>query len=315
MPSPHENEVTLEFGDQKAVVSTLGASLRRYFRTEEDGAETDIVWGYRGDENKIGGQGDVLMPFPSRIRNGRYVFNGETHQMPINDKAGNNAIHGFLREAVWEVETNGSAQARFHTAIRAEEFAERGYPFSLTAALTYTLSEDGLACEFMLRNDGDGDAPVGVGFHPYFTVGTDSIDDAEALIPANRYLEFEPSLVPTGNQPPVEGTPLDFRTLRRVGSTVIDNCYADLMTDDKGYSYSRLRNPGTGRVVTVWADETFPYIVVFTGDTLPEAGYRKALAIEPMTCATDAFNHPEWGLKILSPGEEFYGRFGVWCEG
>ena len=310
MTSPEDVEITLAYESQRAVVSPTGASLRRYYE-EDEGVETDIVWGYSGGANKKGGQGDVLIPFPSRVKDGRYAFGGRTHQMAINDKEGPNAIHGFLRSVEWGSDQQTGSDVRFHTRIRESEYARKGYPFSLDVDLSYRLSDSGLTCAFEIRNTGATDAPVGVGFHPYFTVGTETVDETEALIPASQFLEFETTLVPTGSLLPAEGTPYDFRRLRRVGDTRFNHCYTDVIRDGRGIAEAKLRDPATGRTVTVWMDESFRYVVVYTGDAIPEPHARRALAIEPMTCATDAFNHPEWGLVTLAPGQILSGSWGV----
>jgi aldose 1-epimerase len=71
-----------------------------------------------------------------------------------------------------------------------------------------------------------------------------------------------------------------------------------------------LSDPGSDRAVTLWQDESFPYLMVFTGDTLPEPHRRRGLAVEPMTCAPDAFNSGD-GLLVLAPGETFTGSWGI----
>ena len=309
-----EMAITLSHGNQRAVVSPYGAALRRYYLIEADGSETDIVWGYGSPDDKKGGQGDVLIPFPSRIRGGRYEFEGKTYQLPLNDKAGGNAIHGFLREVKWDFTRENDMEVFFHARIRADEYADKGYPFSLDVTVNYDLMETGLTVDFEIQNVGDSAAPVGVGFHPYFVVGTETVDGVEAQIPARKYLEFEKTLVPTGNLLPVEGSDLDFRGLRQIGDTVIDNCFTDLIRNEQGLASATLHHPETGRLVRVWADSNFPYLVVFTGDTIPAPHNRRALAIEPQTCATDAFNRPDWGLKVLQPGERFEGEWGVYCQ-
>ena len=63
--------------------------------------------------------------------------------------------------------------------------------------------------------------------------------------------------------------------------------------------------------LAVWMDEAFDFVVLYSGDPLPPAHRRRALAIEPMTCGSDAFNHPEWGLRALAPGDSFTGSWGV----
>ncbi|HJU03945.1 MAG TPA: hypothetical protein VJ692_02255 [Nitrospiraceae bacterium] len=304
-----DTEVTLSFGPQRAVVSPFGASLRRYF-LRDDGSETDLVWGYSGTGNKTGGQGDVLIPFPGRVAYGRYKFEGRTLQLQCNDKEGPNAIHGFLRSVLWSVQETAISRVSFATTIDRDLYESRGYPFSLDVRLSYGLDASGLSCAFTIRNVGPDHAPVGAGFHPYFTVGTIVIDDAEVKIPATHYLELASTLAPTGRVLAVAESAYDSREYRRIGGTQLNHCYVGLERDTSGLVAVSLRNPKTGRTITVEMDGAFTAVVVYTGDAIKQAP-RRALAIEPMTCATDAFNHPEWGLQRLSPGEEFTGRYTI----
>ncbi|MBC7691195.1 MAG: hypothetical protein H7222_05450 [Methylotenera sp.] len=306
----------MNFGNQTAVIATLGASLRRYFITETADSvpvELDIIWGYSGASNKQGGQGDVLIPFPSRIKGGAYTFNGDTHQMERNDKEGPNAIHGFLRTVGWSISEQTESQLRLQTTMRREDFAPRGYPYSLDASLEYRLSSEGLKCAFAITNTGETTAPVGVGFHPYFLAGKSSLDEAETLIPASSFVEFE-NLVPTGKLISVEGTPSDYRSLKPIGSARFNHCYTDLKRDADGLTRAYLVDSETRRKTCIWMDKAFNYLVVYSGDAIEEPFRRKAFAIEPMTCGTNAFNVHEWGLKSLIPGEDFQGSFGIHLE-
>lgn len=305
-----DSELTLTLADQRAVVSPWGASLRRYFIVAPDGAETDIVWGYSGGANKKGGQGDVLIPFPGRVADGRYSFEGESFQLERNDKEGPNAIHGFVRTQPWRVVRQEAPEAVFAIDLSAEHYAAKGYPFSLAITVSYRLDVQGLSCSFEIRNVGSRVAPVGVGFHPYFTVGLDPVDGAEAKIPAAATLEFNDNLVPTGRVLPVAGTDWDFRRSRQIGSRRFNHCYLQLDRDPDGWARASLRNFDNGRTVEVSMDRSFTAIVVYTGDAIPNHA-RRAFAIEPMTCGTDAFNHPEWGLKRVAVGERFTGRYHV----
>src|SRR5689334_12145092 len=126
----NDTELPLAFHAQRAVVSPYGASLRRYFVLEDD-REIPIVWGYSGSSNKLGGQGDVLCPFPGRVANGRYAFDGQTFQLDCNDKEGPNAIHGFVRRLLWTIEAVTSSTASFTVRIDGMEYGSRGNPFSL----------------------------------------------------------------------------------------------------------------------------------------------------------------------------------------
>jgi aldose 1-epimerase len=174
----------------------------------------------------------------------------------------------------------------------------------------YQLQAAGLSCGFAVRNAGAHFAPVGVGFHPYFTVGTATVDEAEARIPAGGYLEFDERLAPTGRVLPAAGGEWDYRQFRPIGSRPFNHCYVELDRAPDGSCTASLRNQNSGHTVDVLMDRSFSAVVVYSGDAIAEAP-RRALAIEPMTCGSDAFNHPDWGLKRLGPGETFAGRFAV----
>lgn len=304
-----DTELVLTFARQRAVVSPWGASLRRYFMAD-GGTETDIVWGYSGGSQKKGGQGDVLIPFPGRIADGRYEFDGQVFQLERNDKEGPNAIHGFVRTLPWMVLHSNPDRAVFEIALNAEQYGSKGYPFSLQIQVAYLLNHQGLSCSFEVRNAGNRIAPVGVGFHPYFTVGSPLIDDAEVKIPGAAYVEFNERLVPTGRIIPATATEWDYRIARPIGVRRFNHCYVELERDAAGSATAWLRNGGSGRTVDVTMNLSFSAVVVYSGDAIPGAA-RRALAIEPMTCATDAFNHPEWGLQQLPPGRSFSGRYTI----
>jgi aldose 1-epimerase len=267
----------------------------------------EIITCYAGSENKVGAQGDVLIPFPGRISQAAYNFDGVSYKMEANDKDGPNAIHGFVRAVPWTVLDASEKSAHFRTDIDPQSHA--GYPFALRAEVVYTLTETGLTCEYRLTNIGSTNAPAAAGFHPYFSVGDSSIDDWTLELPMGDVLEFV-NLIPTGRTMPVDGGKFDFRTPRRIGSTVLDNCFVNPIRGSDGLLRIRLTN-SDGVSLTVWADGSMNYIVVFSGETLPASHRRRSLAIEPMTCGSDAFNHPEWGLLTLKPGESAAGAWGV----
>ena len=298
-------------GNLYARVSPFGASLRGLWRETEDAERWDIVTGYTGRENKVGGQGDVLIPFPGRVKNGAYTFNAETYQMARNDKDGPNAIHGFVRQKKWRITEQTPDTATFETPLDGDT---EGYPFPLRITVVYTATTKGLHCQFEVTNTGDTPAPVAAGFHPYFSVGGDLINDAVLTLPFDSVLEFDDKLIPTGNVLPVAGTPLDFRTPRPIGDTRFNTCYRNPHRDEHGMTRIRLASADGNRALTVWMNQAFDSLVLYSGDPLPESHRRRSLAIEPMTCGSDAFNHPEWGLRVLEPGETFTGTWGVYSD-
>jgi aldose 1-epimerase len=306
-----EVEIELAVGDLRLRVAPYGAALRGLWREVPGAGQQEIVTAYTGAKGKIGGQGDVLIPFPGRIREGRYTFDGQTYQMERNDKESPGAIHGFLRHVPWEVAEQSEQSVTFAVTLQAGDHP--GYPFPLRATVTYTLEAAGLTCRFALTNSGEQPAPVAAGFHPYFTVGSDTIDGDTLHVPMAATLEFE-GLLPTGNVLPVDGTPYDFRQPRPIDTTPLNTCYLHPLRDPDGLLRLSLATPSGDRKVTVWMDAAFDYVVLYSGDPLPESHRRRALAIEPMTCGSDAFNHPEWGLVALEPGQIFAGVWGVTAE-
>ncbi|MES2460058.1 MAG: hypothetical protein V4671_05700, partial [Armatimonadota bacterium] len=302
-------EIILSLGDLRLRVSPFGAALRGLWRENAEGDVESIITGYSGAKAKVGGQGDVLIPFPGRVREGRYTFENHTYQMERNDKDGPNAIHGFLRLVTWEIVEQSEVEAMF--AVSLEANAHPGYPFALRVTVRYTLNDSGMTCRFTVANAGEQTAPVGAGFHPYFTVGSEQIDADTLQVPFESILEFDPGILPTGRVFSVEGTPLDFREPRSIGNTAFNTCYLNPVRDSAGHLVIRLASSGVSRRLGIWMDEAFNYVVLYSGDPLPESHRRRSLAIEPMTCGSDAFNHEQWGLVALPPGQTMSGSWGV----
>ncbi len=299
-----DTEIVLTNGAMRLHVSPYGASLRGLTQNNHP-----VVTEYKGAEGKVGGQGDVLIPFPGRVREGRYSFDGQTYQMDKNDKEGPNAIHGFLRTVLWDIEAQTDTEVTFSAAIHPQDHP--GYPFALRAEVTWQATPTGLSCAFRIQNTGDTAAPVAAGFHPYFTAGTELINSSVLEVPFASYLQYDAGMLPTGRELPVENTPNDFRRARAIGDTVFNTCFLHPQRTAEGKAIFVLRNPDTQRAVSVTLGADINYVVLYSGDPLPEDHRRRALAIEPMTCGSDAFNHPAWGLSILAPGQSLSGDWQV----
>ena len=292
--------INICFETWEASISCIGAGLQ--------GLTLDghaITTSYSVFEQRIGAEGDVLAPFPGRINNGQYVFDGETHHLHANERAGMHAIHGFVRMLPWHV----VAQSNASVTLNLKTSPVAGYPFQLDLTITYALNRSGLTVSTKVRNDSDVRAPFGIGYHAYFVVGTEFVDQATLSVPFSHVLEFD-QLIPTGNTLPVDELGVNFTNARPIGETVIDNCFTKGRAADDGLVYVILSGPE--RSLSVWMDPiAYPYCVVFTADTLVESRRRKALAIEPMSCASDGFNHPEWPMTILESHSEWSGSWGI----
>jgi aldose 1-epimerase len=114
--------------------------------------------------------------------------------------------------------------------------------------------------------------------------------------------------LPTGTQP-VEGTEYDFRTPRRIGRTTLDHAFTDLERDGDSLARVELQDSVRGTQVCLWVDESYPYLLLFTGDLLPDV-HRRSLAVESMTCPPNAFRTGD-GLIGLEPGVSFTGTWGI----
>jgi len=148
-------------------------------------------------------------------------------------------------------------------------------------------------------NAGAEPCPYGAGAHPYLAVA--SVDEAVLELPAEEVFESDERGIPVDSAR-VDGE-LDFLTPRPVGAVQLDHCFTGLRRDEDGLA--RVRVDGT----TLWADESYPYLMVFTGDSLPD-GARSSVAVEPMTCAPNAFASGD-GLIVLEPGEAHAAAWGI----
>jgi aldose 1-epimerase len=286
-------------GDQRAVVVAVGAGLRSY-----TAAGRAILDGYEADEMCTSGRGQVLIPWPNRIQDGLYVFDGERHQLPINDVAEQDAIHGLVRWEAWTVGDRTEDRVVLEHVLHPRP----GYPFSLGLSVEYALSDDGLRTRTTAINLGPRPCPYGSGNHPYLASPRHSVDSLMLRVPGRTILQSDERGIPNGSLR-VEGTAYDFQRPRRIGATVLDHAFTDLERDEDGRARIELHDPEGGGDVALWVDETHPYVMVFTGDPLPDVG-RRSLAVEPMTCPPNAFGSGE-DLIRLEPGERFTSSWGI----
>ena len=137
------------------------------------------------------------------------------------------------------------------------------------------------------------------------------IDQALLKMPALLRLEANDRLIPTGRLLPNRGTPFDFLELRPIGSLSMDTAFANLIPDSDGLVRVHLEAPGGDPRVTLWMEPVYPFLMVFTPDAIPDvARRRRSIAIEPMTCAPNAFRNRD-GLLVLQPGESWNGSWGI----
>jgi galactose mutarotase-like enzyme len=278
----------------------VGATLRSF--TVED---RPVVDGFGPAEWSHGGRGQILAPWPNRLGDGRFSFAGVEGRAPLNEPERGNAIHGLVRWMPWRMV--GRAQNRVSMACELRPLP--AYPFALRLTIEYRLGRDGLVVATEAENFGDADLPFGLGFHPYLTVGTPTVDQLRLTLPAGRRLVTDERGLPTASVP-VAGTEYDFTEARLVGVTRLDTGYTGLRRDPDGRARVELDHPDGDGGITLWADERFGYFMVFTGDTLDPASRRTSLAVEPMTCPPDALRTGT-DVTVLRPGSRWTGTWGI----
>ena len=300
MSSPSGEQVEIAFGDQRAVIVEVGGGLRSF-----SVGDREVLDGYGPDDMCTSGRGQVLMPWPNRLEDGSYEFEGKRHQVPLTEPENRNAIHGLVRWASWRAADRNDGRVLMEHVIRPQP----GYPFTVGLTIEYTLSDLGLSVRSTATNLGTARCPFGAGAHPYVSLDAETIDALSLHVPARTVLQSDERGLPSGAIP-VDGTEYDFRRPRAVDSVKLDNCFADLEPDGDGRTRVVLHDP-SGRSLVLWAGEGYRYVMVFSGDPLPDVA-RRSIAIEPMTCPPNAFRTGE-SLIALEPGEAFSAEWGIEC--
>jgi aldose 1-epimerase len=290
----------LVHGDQEAVVTEVGATLRSY----TVGGRPAIL-GFDVTERATHARGQMLVPWPGRVGNGRYRWQGVDHQLPLDDEDGlTNAIHGLARWANWSAE----APATDRVVMRHRLHPRAGYPFCLDLMATFALDASGLRATLSGTNLSGVPAPFAAGSHPYMTVESALIDGWRLTLPAETVLRTDSQMLPTGREP-VAGTEFDFREPRVLGPTQLNTAYTDLVRDSDGLARVVLEAQD-GRRLVLWTDRTCPWLVTYSGESLPSPERRRGLAVEPMTGPPDALRSGE-DLIALQPGETAAACWGI----
>jgi len=299
MTTQSGNEIELLADDQRAVLDEVGGGIRSYTARGRE-----VLDGYPAGQPSPSGRGQVLIPWPNRLEDGSYEFDGQRHQLELNEPENGNAIHGLVR---WEPWTVGEREP--HRVVMGHVIHPRpGYPFALSLTIEYLLSAEGLGVSVTATNSGETTCPYGCGAHPYLRIGDTVVDSLTLRAPAHTVLRSNDRGIPVAAEA-LAGTGLDFRETRSIGETQLDHAFTDLTRDDEGRARVTLKDPAGGDGVTLWMDENYGYVMLFTGDPLPDVA-RRSLAVEPMTCPPNSFRSGE-SLISLEPGRSITSRWGI----
>jgi aldose 1-epimerase len=292
-PVDEPHEVVLAAGDARLAVDLRGGGLRRLVVDD-----WDVLEGYPAGAVPAGWAGAVLIPWPNRVRDGRWTWQGRDLQLDVKSPDQPNAIHGLVAWQPWAVLERTAAGTSVGTVLEPHQ----GYPFRLAVAVDYALTAEQLAVTMRVRNLGTEPAPFGVGMHPYLHVGANEdggIGGAELHVPARTALETAGGL-PTGATSRFHGE------VGRIGQRSFDTPLTGLERDDDGWARLRLRGPLGELVLAV--DEAWSWLQIYTADTMPPGQRRRSLAVEPMTCPPNALADGS-DLIVLDPGADWSGTW------
>ena len=300
-PTGDQYELSLSTGghDLTATITQVAAGIREF---RIDGV--DLTEPFPLDATPPSGCGIVLVPWPNRVKDGTWEHDGQTRRLALTEPDRGNAIHGLLRYRPYVLVEQEAATV----TLRADVFPELGYPFQLATSVRYDLTPEGLHVTHTVTNAGASPAPVAIGAHPYLKIGGVPTGELVVTVDAATHLDVDDRLNVVGESA-VEGTRFDLRAGRRVADLELDDGFADVAMTDGGAHH--VVSAPDGRSVTLWTDEHFGYVQVFTQRKFTTATASEvALAVEPMTAPANALNTGR-GLRWLEPGASWSPRWGI----
>jgi len=316
---------TLSNGRLTAKVMTFGAIITEIHAPDREGHLGDVVLGFESLDRYLAGHpffGAATGRFANRIAKGQFTLDGKSYQLPVNN--GPNTLHGGLKGFDKRVWTAEDASGPAGPAVRMTYLSpdgEEGFPGNLSVAITYTVTDDdALRIDYWAATDKA--TPINLTNHSYFNLagpGSGTILDHEVMIDADRYTAVDETYIPTGELPPVKGTPLDFTTPTPVGSRIdqmkgepggYDHNYV-LKGDGKTPALAaRVREPKSGRVLEMFTTE--PGVQFYTGNFLDGSAKGKGAVYAKRTgfCLEaqhfpDSVHQETFPSTILRPGETY----------
>lgn len=319
------DQLTLRDGGMSCQILTYGGAVRSLTVPDREGKAVDVALGfdtledYRAQDKYMGA---LVGRYANRIGGAKFTLNGTEYPLLANN--GPNALHGGgvgFDKQVWTVEALSDNSV---TLSLVSPHMQEGYPGTLRVEVTYTLQNGALSIDY--RAQSDRDTVCSLTNHTYFNLsgqGSGSVEGQYIRLDAARYTPTDAGSIPTGEIAPVEGTPMDLRTIRPIGAR-IDEPFEQL-TLAGGYDHNwvidgwdgSLRNaakawsPDTGIALTAYT--TLPGVQFYTGNFIegcPKGkggvvyGNRHGFCLETQFFP-DSPNHPEFPSCVLRAGEEY----------
>lgn len=279
-------------GESMVILPSCGANITELTLVKRNEAQS-IIHGETNPQALIDARSfksAQMFPFPNRVNAGKWAWKDKELKLPINFPKEGHAIHGLVFNKPFTYKQDGDSIIFTHQSSGETP----GYPFSYTLTLTYLL-QNGLTITTTVKNTGKEDLPFGCGWHPYLMLAM-RVNLLNLKMPQVLQILVDDRMIPTGEKIPYD----KFRSQTRMGDTSLDTGFQII---GKGRQEVRVSDENT--TIVSWQDaDKFPYVQVYT----PK--HRDSIAIEPMSCVTNALNSKE-GLTILKPGKEWNGQYGL----
>jgi aldose 1-epimerase len=252
----------------------------------------------------------ILFPWPGRIAGARFIFQGRDYLLPVNEPAHGHAIHGFACERPFRVARQGPYYVTAILDSSEHPDLESIWPWPFVLEINYEVG-NGLRLRAKITNSGNSTMPFGFGAHPYFhaPLGPRGIRTAISLqLDANARWPLDASMIPSGPPIPLTGK-YDLRVARPLDAETFDDAFRMSPTADPSAPRARMIDPSLKLAVEMLADPAFGDFVVFAPPN------NLVVALEPYTCAPDAFNLAARGIdsgaRELAPGQTLEAGFEI----
>jgi aldose 1-epimerase len=316
-------------GAPAVAVTSYGAYIVSILAPDRSGKTADVVLGYRdlagylGDTNFLGA---VVGRYGNRIARGEFTLGGKRYTLARNN--GPNHLHGGpegFHTKVWTPRIVSGPEGDALELTYTSPDGEEGYPGTLTATVVYSLDADG-GLKLAYSATTDAETVLNLTNHAYFNLageGSGDILDHQLQIEADSFTAVDETLIPTGELPPVAGTPLDFSEPVAIGARIddaspqlqagggYDNNYVVRGEPGELRLAARVSEPGSGRVLEVLT--TQPGVQLYSGNFLDGTiigksgrpyGKRSGFCLETQHFP-DSPNQPEFPSVVLVPGERY----------
>lgn len=312
---------TLRSAGRAAVsVMTYGAIITSVTLPDREGKPDEITLGFDTLDEYLAGHpyfGAIVGRVANRIKDGQFTLDGVRYQVPKLDPSHGWSLHGGARgfdKVLWDAAPIERDDACGVVMSYRSADGEEGFPGNLVAAVTYMLDDrDALWIEIEAASDKP--TPINIANHAYWNLagaGSGDVLDHALQLSADQYLPADDTDLVTGEVRDVAGTPMDFRTARRIGDGFagLDHCF--ILRGEAGdmKHAATLRDPASGRTMTV--ETTQPGVQVYAANHLPPtrgAGGRTFAQYGAMCLETqgypDAVNQPHFPSVIVRPGESY----------